>query len=113
MPYIHIATNVPVSTAGGETIRREMGRAITALPGKSEQWLMVRLEDDARLWMAGSDAPAAMVQVGVYGGADAEACDSLTGRITDVLEAVLAVDPARIYVQYAQTEYWGWNSRNF
>ncbi len=113
MPYIHITTNVPVSTAAGETLKQQMGRAVTALPGKSEQWLMVRVEDDARLWMAGSDEAAAIAEVGVYGGADGDAYDSLTGRITDVLEAVLHIDPSRIYVKYFETEYWGWNGRNF
>ena len=47
MPYIHVTTNLPVPEAAGEAIKRQLGHAVTALRGKSEDFLMVRLEDDA------------------------------------------------------------------
>lgn len=40
MPFINLKTNQDVS-AVGEEIKAELGRAITAIPGKSEGWLMV------------------------------------------------------------------------
>lgn len=113
MPYIHVTTNLTVPEAAGEAIKRQLGHAVTALRGKSEDFLMVRLEDDARLWMAGTDDPAALVAVSVYGGAPGEDYDNLTGRITEILEGALGLSPQRVYVKYAETEYWGWNGRNF
>lgn len=113
MPYMYITTNVTVDEHTAELIKKQMGHAIEAIRGKSEQWLAVRVEGDAALWFAGTDEPAAVVQTGIYGSADHDEYESLTGRICEILDGVLSIDPARIYVQYAETEYWGWNGRNF
>lgn len=113
MPFIHVTTNLSVSDGAGEMLKNQLGHAIAVIPGKNEDWLMVQLEDEARLWFAGSDAPAAMVRVDLFGGARADACDELTGRVTEILESVLDVEPQRVYVRYTETQDWGWNGRNF
>ena len=63
--------------------------------------------------MVGTDAPAALVEVSVYGGAEPDAYDALTARVCELLDAVLDIDPARVYVKYAETPNWGWNGGNF
>ena len=64
MPYMHITTNVTVDEHTAELMKKQMGHAIEAIRGKSEQWLAVRVEGDAALWFAGTDEPAAVVQTG-------------------------------------------------
>lgn len=113
MPYIHVQTNLPVSETEQELLKTRLGEAIDALPGKSERWLMVRVEPECALWMAGTDEGAAMVNVFLYGGAPAQACEALTARICEMLDAVLSLDPARVYVCYTETPNWGWNGANF
>lgn len=113
MPYIHVQTNVPVSDAQAETVKARLGQAISALPGKSEKWLMVRMESECAMWMAGSDEPCAMVDVSVYGGAPSDAYEVLTARVCEILDAVLSLDPARVYVKFSETPDWGWNGGNF
>ena len=113
MPYIHLSANVPIPEHTGEAIKTQLGHAIQALPGKSEDWLMVRIGGEEALWFAGSDEPAAMVQVSIYGAAGADDYDTLTGRITEILDGTLGIPPERVYVQYSETEHWGWNGRNF
>ncbi len=113
MPYINVKTNLPVDDLTQEQIKKQLGQAICIIRGKSEEWLMVGLEPESALWFAGSDEPAAMVEVAVYGGADAEDFDQLTARITDILGAYLDLDPRRVYVKYQECEYWGWNGANF
>ena len=90
-----------------------VGQAIEAIPGKSEAWLMVGVEPECALWFQGTDAPAALVEVSVYGGAEPDAYDALTARVCELLDAVLDIDPARVYVKYAETPNWGWNGGNF
>lgn len=113
MPFINVKTNVSLSDAAESTVKTQLGHAIAALPGKSEAWLMVELEGDRSLWFAGTGEPAAMVSVAVYGGAPEDAYDTLTGRICDILNAALGVEPDRIYVCYTETPAWGWNGSNF
>lgn len=113
MPHIHVKTNISVPETAQSVLKTRLGEAITAIPGKSEQWLMVSLEPESALWFQGTDEPAAMVDVAAYGGAPAEAYTALTARICELLDAVLSVDPARVYVKYTETPNWGWNGSNF
>lgn len=113
MPYIHLTTNVQIPDNTEELLKNQFGHAIGIIPGKSESWLMLNFTDEARLWFAGSDAPAALAEVSVYGGAHPEDYDDLTSRVTEILEGALDISPDRIYVKYTETEHWGWNGRNF
>lgn len=113
MPFVNVKTNVAVAAEKAESIKSQLGRAITAIPGKSEGWLMVGLEDSYKLWFKGSDAPAAMVEVSIYGSASGSALNDLTGRITDILNSELSIPADRIYVSHTGISSWGWNGSNF
>jgi phenylpyruvate tautomerase PptA (4-oxalocrotonate tautomerase family) len=113
MPFINVKTNTPVAHDKMQTIKSALGQAITAIPGKSESWLMVGIEPDYALWFKGSDSPAAMVEVSVYGSASPSAYSKLTAQVTDILGSSLGISPDRIYVKYFETQNWGWNGSNF
>jgi phenylpyruvate tautomerase PptA (4-oxalocrotonate tautomerase family) len=113
MPFINVKTNVSVSADKAENIKSKLGDAITAVPGKSEAWLMVGIEDDYKLYFKGSGEEAAMVEVSILGGASSGALSDLTGRISGILTDELAIPCSRIYVSYMSTPDWGWNGSNF
>ncbi|MBR3268944.1 MAG: hypothetical protein IKI58_09550 [Oscillospiraceae bacterium] len=113
MPFINVKTNRTVSADAAEQIKSQLGQAITAVPGKSEGWLMVGIEGGSTLFFRGTDEPAAMVQVSLYGGASSNALNTLTAHITGILTDSLGIDSDRIYVSYAATNDWGWNGSNF
>ena len=48
MPCIQIKTNVKTDEAAAEKIRKALGSSICHLPGKSEDWLLVSIQDDRR-----------------------------------------------------------------
>lgn len=113
MPFINVKTNVSVSPDKEENIKSALGQAITAIPGKSESWLMVGIEPEYTLYFKGTKDPAAMVEVSIYGSADSANMSKLTEKISDILGVELAISPSRIYVSYMQTPDWGWNGANF
>ena len=113
MPFINIKTNAAVSADKEENIKTAMGQAITAIPGKSESWLMVGIEPEYKLWFKGTSDPAAMVQVSIYGTADRSAKNKLTGKISEIIGNELGISPSRIYVSYTDIPDWGWNGANF
>ena len=113
MPFINVKTNTAVSADKEESIKAQLGQAITSIPGKSEGWLMVGFEPEYKLWFKGTNDPAAMVQVSIFGGADRSAKNKLTGKISEIIGAELGISPSRIYVRYAETDDWGWNGANF
>ena len=113
MAFIHMMTNVSVSETAEKAMKEAFGKAISIIPGKSEQWLMADIEGGHRLYLAGSGEPAAMVEVSLYGSADGAVYNRLTGAITKAVADALGIGPARVYVKYAETAYWGWNGENF
>ena len=113
MPFINVKANVNVAKEKAESIKSALGTAITAIPGKSEGWLMVGVEGDYMLYFKGTDEPAAMVEVQLYGNASGGAMSELTGKITGILSDNLGIPADRIYVSYMCTENWGWNGNNF
>lgn len=113
MPFINVKTNSEVSKDKEISIKSALGQAITAVPGKSESWLMVEIEPERKLYFKGTDAPAAMVEVSVFGSANSSAFSELTSRICTILNSELGIESSRIYVKYEATSEWGWNGSNF
>ena len=113
MPFISITTNAAVTDENAVSIKTALGKAISVLPGKSENWLMVNISDNNRMYFKGTDSPAAMVKTELYGKADPAKLSALTSEITAVLGDTLSIPADRIYVSYLCTENWGWNGSNF
>lgn len=111
MPFIEVKTNQTI--ADKAALKSALGEAITAIPGKSEAWLMVELEDKKDMYFKGSDEPCAMFEIAVFGKASNDAYDDLTNRICDISEKLLGVTADRTYVKYSEIEHWGFNRFNF
>ena len=99
MPFIHVQTNTAITDEQAKNIKTHLGLAITAVPGKTENWLMVETEGDKQLFFQGT--------------ASSNALNTLTSNITGILLDTLKIPTDRIYVSYMCTENWGWNSSNF
>ena len=114
MPCIQTTTSVSVSDAQKQQLIRRFGQAIEVFPGKTERYLMTTLVDNASVSMAGDgDTPAAFVEVSLLGKSDRAHFERMTAEICDILRDVLSLDPARVYVRYAEVDHWGWNGGNF
>lgn len=113
MPFINVKTNASVPDEKMTAVKTQLGQAITAIPGKSEGWLMVGIEPDCALWFKGSPDPAAMVEVSIFGTPSSSALSDLTAKLTAILTAELGIPASRTYVKYDCTDNWGWNGSNF
>jgi len=108
MPFINSKISVALNEAQEQEIKSRLGRAITAIPGKSESWLMVGFEPEYKLYFRGSkDQPMAMVEVSVYGSENPSAFSKLTGEICRIFEDVLGIAPDHVYVKYQAVANWG------
>ncbi len=114
MPCIQTKVNVKISKEKEEILKSRFGKAIELLPGKSESWLMLTFEDNCRMYFKGTDQPGtAFVNVKIFGQADADDFEKLTEVLTTILHEELGISPSRIYIQYEESRYWGWNGNNF
>ncbi len=113
MPYIETKTNVTISKEQETALKAAFGEAIGIIPGKSENWLMISFSDSQRIWFAGDDAPAAMIEVEIFGSVSDSTYDALTAELTEIVSKHLAIAPSKIYVKYEEISQWGWNGNNF
>ena len=113
MPYISTTTNVKISTDSEAKIRAALGKAIEAIRGKSEKWLMLSFNDGVRMAFRGDTAPTAMIEVEIFGSASSEEYANLTAKITDIISGELSIPADRIYVKYEEIDTWGWSGENF
>ena len=114
MPYIKTTVSNEISPAAQEALKTKLGQAIALILGKTERWLMLEFQDNARMYFQGGNgADYAFVQVSLFGGASDAAYDRLTAAISEILNEELAIDRANIYITYQPLEHWGWNGSNF
>ncbi len=113
MPFIHTRVNRPISQEAEKAMLKQLGDAVSLL-GKSENWLMLQFEDNCRMYFKGDCSKAlAFVGVKLYGKADKEAYQRFTAEATRILGDVLSVPADGVYVEYEETEHWGWQGENF
>ncbi len=113
MPFIQTRVNRPIGQEQEKELARRFGQAVSAL-GKSENWLMLQFEDNCRLYFKGDSRKAlAFVNVKLYGAAGKEAYQSMTAQVTEILQEVLSVPADGVYVEYEETDHWGWQGSNF
>ena len=113
MPFIDSKITLKVSEEKKETIKAELGQAVSVL-GKPESFLMVGFDDEYCLYMGGKQLEKRVfVSVSLFGNASSAAYEKMTGEICRIYEQQLGVPQDKVYVTYAGVSDWGWNGRNF
>ena len=113
MPFIQVKTNTAISSETETALKADLGQAISLLPGKSENWLMIDFAPEAHLWFRGTDAPAVIAEVSVVGSFSGGDYQKLTAELCRIFSSRLPVPSDRIYVKYSEVPFWGWNGSNF
>lgn len=114
MPFIDSKVTLKLSSNQKETLKTELGKLISTIPGKNESFLMVGFADEYPLYFAGQELEkGAFIEVKIFGTASDSALDALTGKICDLYEKELGIPPKHIYVKYEFATHWGWNGHNF
>ncbi len=113
MPLIDSKITLPLVPEKKEALKTELGRAITLL-NKTENYLMVGIEDNYDLYMGGKKLDkGAYVSVSLLGAANPDLCNKMTGRICEIFDELLGIPGNSIYVTYHGVKDWGYNGSNF
>ncbi len=114
MPYINAKVSTKLTEEKFTEFKAALGKAITAIPGKTETYLMVCIEDEQKLWFAGDNSkPQAFIDVRILGKANPEDYSRMTGVLCEICDEMLGISPDCVYVAYGEFENWGWNGKNF
>ena len=113
MPFIDSKITLKVSDEKKENIKKALGEAVSILH-KSENFLMVGINDEYDLYMAGEKLDkGADVEVSLFGSASSADYSKMTGAICDILSKELDIPGGKVYVTYHGLSDWGWNGQNF
>lgn len=111
MPYIRTSTNISIDDIKLSNIKSKMGEAIK-LMGKSEDWLMLEFNDNAKMYFKGNkDNPIAFLDVKVLGSVNNS--DEMTRELTNIISSELGIAQNNIYISYQGYSEWGYNGSNF
>ncbi|MDA8231672.1 MAG: phenylpyruvate tautomerase MIF-related protein [Magnetospirillum sp.] len=114
MPMIRVETNQPVADGSVAAFLADLSRLAASALGKPEAYVMVSLDAGRAMLFAGTDAPAAYVEVKSIGLQRAQTAP-LSQALSGFLRERLGVDPSRVYIEFAAAEgaMWGWNGGTF
>ena len=112
MPYINLTTTEKINDQTAKALKEQLGEAISLLPGKTEQWLMINLDGEKTLSFAGVFEPCAIADIAIFGSSTSDAYNKLTAKVTEILEENLNLPADKIYVSYSERNIWGWNGSN-
>ena len=114
MPYIGSKVTVALTEEKKEILKSELGKIITLIPGKSENYLMLGFEDNYSLYFKGEKLSlGAFVEVKVFGTSPASALEKVTQEICSLYLRELGIPSHCIYVKYEAVSDWGFNGNNF
>ncbi|MBR3160962.1 MAG: hypothetical protein IKF14_17900 [Atopobiaceae bacterium] len=68
MPFVVVRVNMAITAEQELELKARLGQAIGLVPGKSEEYLLVSIEDKCHLFLAGDgQMPLAYLEVSVFG----------------------------------------------
>ena len=114
MPFINVKTNAKLTSPQKEIIKRRLFDCIGIIPGKSDRYLMVAIDDGADMaFHRDSESNMAMVEVKIFGSSSKDAYQRLTTAICLILQDEEDVEGQNCYVKFEEVKYWGYNGFKF
>lgn len=108
MPYVGIHTSKQLTGADKERIKTGLGAAISLIPNKREELLLVEFLDGNTMYMGGKqELPAAYVNVRCYKSAPYEDNKAFTEHVYQILGEIPGLETGQVYVTITEYEHWG------
>ena len=109
MPYLKIQTNLPHLKQTGRGLLKEASALVARELEKPEAYVMVALEDNTPMVFAGSDDPAAFLELRAIG-LPMKSTRQLSKVLCELVSKHLGVPSGRIFVNFADVppSQWGW-----
>ena len=109
MPYLKIQTNLPHLKQTGRGLLKEASALVARELEKPEAYVMVALEDNTPMMFAGSDDPAAFLELRAIG-LPAKKHGQLCKVLGELVSRHLGVPSERIFMNFADIPpgNWGW-----
>lgn len=108
MPFIKVRISCHITDEQEKALKTRFGKAISLVPGKSEEYLLLEFEDKCRLWLRGeNDPPVAYIEAAIFENEDHRGFDDFTAEATKAFAEVLGVPVDRVYIKFEDIAAWG------
>ncbi len=114
MPYLKIQTNQNILSSVEQTLLREASALVASELGKPESYVMVNIDPTRPMLFAGTDDPAAYMELKSIGLAGSQT-KKLSSALCNLIHNKLDIPTERIYIEFADAprSMWGWNNSTF
>ncbi len=114
MPTLKIHTNVSVSAADRSQLLASASRTVAELLGKPERYVMVLLEPPAAMAFAGTEQPAAYLELKSLALPEDQTA-ALSAALTQWVSTWLKVSADRLYIEFSSPprHLFGFNGGTF
>ncbi len=105
MPFIDVKASCGITAEQELRLKEGLGEAITRIPGKSEDRLMLCFHGDQHMWFAGKeDGPTVMVHTAIYGSTTPDAVEDFGQAAVSLMRQVLGAQ--NVYLRMSQGTDW-------
>lgn len=112
MPFVVVRLNMAMTTEQELELKARLGQAVGLVPGKSEEHLLVDVEDGCHLFLAGDgQTPLAYLEVSVFGNEVHAGYAAFTKAVAQSLQDVLGIAPDHVYLHFSDVAAWGVSGR--
>ncbi|MBN1931782.1 MAG: hypothetical protein JW786_09270 [Desulfobacterales bacterium] len=110
MPYLKIETNKELNIAFKKEILKKTSEFVANLLDKSENWVMISINQGIPMMFGGSTQPLAYVEMKSIGLPE-DKCAVFSNALCNFIESELGIPSDRIYINFRGIERnkFGWN----
>ncbi|QXP91947.1 phenylpyruvate tautomerase MIF-related protein [Methylococcus capsulatus] len=114
MPYLKIHMNREIEPGKSKALLAAASQRMASELGKPERYVMVELTSNPAMLFAGTDEPAAFVELKSIG-LPAGKTKDLSQILCSLLQDSAGIAPARVYIEFTDVAggFWGWNGSTF
>jgi len=114
MPYLKIQTNQTLDESAQNSLLKKASETVSAQLGKPVDYVMVAIDPPRPMMFAGSDKPAAYLELKSIGLSPANTTD-FSAALCNLVAEELSINRNRVYIEFTNSErsMWGWNGATF
>lgn len=109
---IQVKVTTPVTPEQDAKLHTELTHAVVDIFHKPIEYVMVNVEKEADLWMAGEKlVKGAYVSASLMGDMANADCDAFTAKVCELFKQELGIEGAQVYTTFQTINQWGWDGK--
>lgn len=105
MPFVEVKTTVKLDKSQTEKLRDDIRTAITLIPTKTADNMMLQIESGCDMWMGDVEKSCAFVDIRLYGPSPLENKKEFVEAVLKALHP-FGIETDRVYMNIWQRESW-------